>query len=211
MASFPVAALTAFHVVGGAAAAWAVVLAFLGLSRHEFPRKGGERIVIAISALLVAGSIGTAIGTATQGPKAGGVEPIVTRNGQMVTQGSHPTSSTQPRSAPAPAASAGTSATPPSSGGASHLSLTADPSGALKFNTTALQAKAGTVRLTLSNPAPLAHNVALRGPGVTRQGATVAQGGTSVVTATLKPGTYTFFCSQPGHEAAGMKGTLTVK
>ena len=26
-----------------------------------------------------------------------------------------------------------------------------------------------------------------------------------------KPGKYTFYCSVPGHEAAGMKGTLTVK
>ncbi len=28
---------------------------------------------------------------------------------------------------------------------------------------------------------------------------------------TVKPGTYTFYCSLPGHEEAGMKGTLTVK
>ena len=42
-------------------------------------------------------------------------------------------------------------------------------------------------------------------------GAVVGQGGTSTVTAKLKPGTYTFYCSVDGHEAAGMKGTLTVK
>jgi uncharacterized cupredoxin-like copper-binding protein len=30
------------------------------------------------------------------------------------------------------------------------------------------------------------------------------------VTANLKPGTYEFYCSVPGHEQAGMKGTLTV-
>jgi uncharacterized cupredoxin-like copper-binding protein len=28
---------------------------------------------------------------------------------------------------------------------------------------------------------------------------------------TLKPGSYEFYCQVPGHEAAGMKGTLTVK
>ena len=31
------------------------------------------------------------------------------------------------------------------------------------------------------------------------------------MTVKLKPGTYTFFCQAPGHRAAGMYGTMTVK
>jgi uncharacterized cupredoxin-like copper-binding protein len=34
--------------------------------------------------------------------------------------------------------------------------------------------------------------------------------GVSSFSATLSPGTYTFFCQVPGHRAGGMLGTLTV-
>ena len=36
-------------------------------------------------------------------------------------------------------------------------------------------------------------------------------GGVSTVSADLKPGKYTYFCTVPGHRAAGMVGTITVK
>ena len=39
----------------------------------------------------------------------------------------------------------------------------------------------------------------------------VFDGGTKSFSATLKPGTYTYYCSVPGHREAGMQGTLTVK
>lgn len=51
-----------FYVVGGCFAAWAVVVAFLGFSRPDFP--GGTattRLVMAVSALLAVGAITTAI------------------------------------------------------------------------------------------------------------------------------------------------------
>ncbi len=38
----------------------------------------------------------------------------------------------------------------------------------------------------------------------------IAKGKTSV-SAELAPGTYTFYCTVPGHREAGMEGTLTVK
>jgi plastocyanin len=56
-----------FYLLGGALAAWAVLLALLGLSRAEFPGTPGRaRAVMTISALLVAGTIGTAIATASK-------------------------------------------------------------------------------------------------------------------------------------------------
>ena len=65
----------------------------------------------------------------------------------------------------------------------------------------------------MKNQSPLKHDVALKGGGLKKPivGKTVSKGGTSTVTATLKKGTYEFYCSTDAHEKAGMKGTLTVK
>jgi uncharacterized cupredoxin-like copper-binding protein len=97
-----------------------------------------------------------------------------------------------------------------STSGAHAVKLSADPSGALKFNTKTLSATAGTVTITMNNPAPLEHGIAVEGNGVNKDGKIVGQGGTSVLALQLKAGTYTFFCPVPGHRQAGMQGTLTV-
>ena len=93
------------------------------------------------------------------------------------------------------------------------LKLSADPSGALKFSVSSLTvSKPGKVTLAMRNPSPLPHNIAVKGKGIkTTLGKIVGKGGTSRITVTLKKGTYTFYCSVPGHAAAGMKGTLVVK
>src|SRR3954451_8303230 len=96
-------------------------------------------------------------------------------------------------------------------GASSNLKLAADPSGQLKFDKSKLSAKAGSVTITMDNPSPVAHAVAVEGNGVDKDGNTVNMGGKSTVTVDLKPGTYEFYCPVDGHKAAGMKGELTVK
>jgi uncharacterized cupredoxin-like copper-binding protein len=90
------------------------------------------------------------------------------------------------------------------------LSLQADSS-QLKFDESAPPAKAGRVTIVMKNPSQLQHDVALDGNGVKAQGKVIGRGGTSTVTASLKAGTYTFFCMVDGHRQAGTEGTLTVK
>jgi plastocyanin len=90
------------------------------------------------------------------------------------------------------------------------LQIEADPSGALRFTTESLQANAGEVTIVMENPSSVPHNVALMGGGVDEKGEIVGKGEKSEVSATVEPGTYEFYCSVPGHEAAGMKGELTV-
>ena len=120
-------------------------------------------------------------------------------------------SSPQTSTAAAPSTTAST-ATPPSAA-ASGLAVAADPSGQLKFTKTSLTAKAGKVKIAFTNKAPLPHNLTIQqgtnGPTI---GATPTfQGGTKTLIVNLKAGTYTFFCSVPGHRDGGMKGTLTVR
>jgi plastocyanin len=195
VSSLPLAAthITAFHVLGALLALWAVVLTALGVTREDFPGKGsGQTVVMAISALLVAGTIGSAIVTAKDEPKGG----------EEAAKAKEPAAA--PSQAPAaPAAPAGK---------VENLAISADPTGQLKFNADQLQARPGTVKITMQNPSPVAHDVSLEGPGgLDEMGPIVSKGGTSQVQANLKPGTYTYYCSVPGHRQAGMQGTLTVK
>jgi hypothetical protein len=57
-----------FYIAGGALAAWAVILAGLGLTRPSFPGGvAGQRAVIGISLTLAALTLGLAIATASTG------------------------------------------------------------------------------------------------------------------------------------------------
>jgi hypothetical protein len=56
---------TAFYLCGGLLAAWAVVLAAIGLSRPEFPGAGvAGRGVMGLTAVLVVAAMATAVITA---------------------------------------------------------------------------------------------------------------------------------------------------
>jgi plastocyanin len=96
---------------------------------------------------------------------------------------------------------------------AGKLELEADPGGQLAYTTNKAIASAGQVTISMKNMSGVMHNVAIQ-PGTS--GPVLAHSefqthGTASFTVKLKPGTYTFFCQAPGHRAAGMYGTLTVK
>ena len=91
--------------------------------------------------------------------------------------------------------------------------LKADPHGAIAFNKTKLTAKAGRVKLVMTNPKSSGqqHGIAVKGHGLDKDGKIVNAAKKSTVTVTLKKGkTYTFYCPVVGHAAAGMKGKITV-
>ena len=67
------AEFNAFHGIGIALAAWAVIVAVLGFLGDGFPKnEGGVKAVMAITVLLVVGTIGAAIATSEKHEAADG-------------------------------------------------------------------------------------------------------------------------------------------
>ena len=238
-----------FFVAGGLLVAWALFVSLgLGLRNPDFPGNlGGQRIVSAITAVLVIAAASTAVITSggekgktaaetaavaksqipfgantpdTAAPEASGTSSTAaTTSPTEASAGSTSTSSTPATSTPAastpaksPKATTGTPAPPssPAASAATTLKLAANPAGQLAYDTKQLSAKAGKVTIEMTNMSPVEHDVAVA-QGTTVAGQTpVFTGGTKSVTLTLKPGTYTFYCTVPGHRQAGMEGTLTV-
>jgi plastocyanin len=96
---------------------------------------------------------------------------------------------------------------------AGKLELEADRDGQLAYTTNRAVARAGRVRIAMRNMSGVMHNVAIQSgtSGAVLGHSELQADGTSSFTVQLRPGTYTFFCQAPGHRAAGMYGTLTVR
>jgi uncharacterized cupredoxin-like copper-binding protein len=196
----------AFFIAGGLLVLWALTVSLgLGLRKPDFPGSlAGQRAVGAISAVLVLAAVSTA---------------VITSGGAKSASAQSTTSSTQTSATPTasaaketPKATTGAPAPPssPAAGATSTLKLAANPAGQLAYDTKQLSAKAGIVTIDMTNMAPLEHDVAVAEGGKILGQTPVFTGGSKTLTLTLKPGTYTFFCTVPGHRQAGMEGTLTV-
>lgn len=99
----------------------------------------------------------------------------------------------------------------PASGGGETLEFSAPEDGSLKFDQGDVTTKAGKVTVTFDNPSSVPHAVEIEGNGVEAETETVTGSEAPPIEVDLEPGTYTYYCPVGGHEAAGMKGTLTVE
>jgi plastocyanin len=203
-----------FYIAGGLLVAWALIVSLgLGLRRADFPgNPGAARAVMGITAILVIAAASTAVITSGTTAKAGAASAP-----------SQPTASAPASSAPAPSAPSTSATSPTATTGTpapsppapatatTSLKLIANPGGLLSYDAKALSAKAGSVSITLTNNAPLEHNVTVAQGATTVGASPTFLGGRRTLTLTLKAGTYIFYCSVPGHRQAGMEGTLSVQ
>jgi plastocyanin len=225
-----------FYIAGGLLVTWALVVSLaLGLRRPDFPgSQEGQRAVIAISVVLVLAAVASAVltsGSATTAKAA--ISPLAVAPNPSVpaaaapasTPASTPQAPASTSAAPAPAststapAPSSTSKAPASTSAApapakpvtaTSLKLAADPGGLLTFDSKLLSAKAGTVTIAFSNTSPVEHNLTIAQGSTVLGGTPTFTGGARTLTVKLQPGTYTFYCTVPGHRQAGMEGTLKV-
>lgn len=118
--------------------------------------------------------------------------------------GSSSSASSTPSTAP-------TTSAPTSTPAAGAVAVSASAT-AIAFDQTTLSAPAGAITFNFTNPGTIPHNLTIKGAYGAKLGGsdTVTGKAAPPFTGTLKAGTYTFYCSVDGHEAKGMKGTLTV-
>jgi plastocyanin len=97
-------------------------------------------------------------------------------------------------------------------GGGSTVDISTPSGSDLAFEQKDVSAKSGSVTIDFDNKQALSHDVKVEDSSGQELGGTdLVSSGTATATVDLQPGTYTFFCSVPGHREAGMEGTLTVK
>jgi plastocyanin len=99
-----------------------------------------------------------------------------------------------------------------SAGSASAVDIDAVEGSDLAYEQKSVDATAGKVTVNFTNPQAIPHDVDIEDASGEDVGETelISEDSASVAV-DLKPGTYTFFCSVPGHREAGMEGTIDVK
>jgi uncharacterized cupredoxin-like copper-binding protein len=76
-----------------------------------------------------------------------------------------------------------------------------------KFHLSKASVPHGAVTFTVANKGKLPHDFKIGG----KKTPLISPGKSAKLTVTLKKGKAAYLCTVPGHAAAGMKGTLTVK
>lgn len=205
---------TLFYICGIVLAVSAVTVSFVGLKLKDFPGRALPAVVLWFAVFVVAT---TTFATRYSGEEheAKAAEYKEFFEEQEKGEASAPSEGEEEATGEGEEESGsekeeGASEEGSAGGGETTLQLEASET-ALEYDTTELSAKAGKVTIDFKNPAALEHNVVIEQNGKELAGFKPIAQGEESETAELKPGTYTFYCSVPGHREAGMEGTLTVK
>ncbi len=202
-----------FYIAGGLLVLWALVISMaVGMRKGSFPESDTQqRVVMGISAVLVLATLVAAVATSSSPAKETASAATETTPAPAETTASSTPETTAAKTTGQPTATTGTPAPASSPAGkTTTLKQAADPGGQLAFETQELTAKAGTVTIEMTNMSPVEHNLTIEQNKKILGATPTFVGGKRTLTLKLSPGTYTFFCSVPGHRQAGMEGKLKV-
>lgn len=203
---------TLFYIVGLTLTAAALAVSFAGLKAKGFPARGALFGVLAGFLVLVVATCGLAVAVARKEQDHRRHEQA--EAAKLAEKSAEPTEASddaaETGSGDAEAGSGDSDQAAGAAGPGGTLELKADAS-ALAYDKTELESKPGEITINFDNPSPIPHDVVIRQPGGEDIAATdvITESSDSLV-ANLEPGDYEFFCSVPGHEQAGMTGTLKV-
>jgi uncharacterized cupredoxin-like copper-binding protein len=177
--------MAVYYVLGGILVAWGLGLAVFGLLRADFPPSGSAgRALVGVTVLLVISTL-TAL--------------------MLSTSKEHPREEAAAKAAETKAAEAG--AQPTAAGKTVNVSekeYSIALAGGNKLT-------AGRYTFAVDNTGKIQHDLTIEGDGIKETKTPLIDAGQSKnLEVDLKPGTYTFYCSVPGHEQLGMKAKVTV-
>ena len=207
---------TLFYLCGGVLAVSAIVVTFVGLKSEKFPGRALPLVVVWFGVFVIgATTFAVRYSTEEAEHKAHKLElaneKIEAAEGDdAASEEAHAAEEGSQEEEPVGEVEGGSEGSEGGAGAETTLQLAADET-ALAFDKTELEAKAGKVTIDFDNPSPIPHNVVIEENGEELAGFEPIAEGEEELTADLKPGTYTFICSVPGHAEAGMEGTLKVQ
>ena len=95
---------------------------------------------------------------------------------------------------------------------AQRIAVTADPTGAPRWDRATYEATAGDITFVVGNPSSATHQFTLEGNGVTYRSKTFSGNTTNNFTVKALPaGEYQLICDYAGHKQAGMVARLIVR
>ena len=190
-------ALSTGHEVGLAVTA-AVFIFFALSSSFLFPRLRRDYPGGALPAFVVVSFVfffGMLAAVEKFGAEGGGERVAETTPAQTTPTATTTTATTSTQPGPAP-----------TSPGAAATVKVSETEFKIALGSTSL--KAGKVTFDVKNDGKIPHDLAIK--GMSEKTKLIPAGGSATLTVTLKAGTYELYCSVPGHEAAGMKLSITV-
>jgi uncharacterized cupredoxin-like copper-binding protein len=186
--------MAAYYVFGILLVAWGLGLSIYGLTRADFPPAGSVgRALVAVTVLLVVGTLTSLL---------------------LTTDKEHPREEAAAKAAEAkketkpPAGQPSPSQGAPAAGGKTVKVSEKEFSIALASGD---KLNAGKYTFAVQNVGKIEHDLAIEG-GKVKETKTplIAAGKSNTLSVDLQPGKYTFYCTVPGHEQAGMKVAVTV-